>query len=185
MFPLSLVDHLRLTFGHVIYSQKAHAQSAERHARLDRWLKAGEVLLLLATAVSAVSLAFTLHIGWAMGAATSSIAAIVVLTVRLALDLERSSSTHRTCSARLWRIREQYRALLADLNDGVLTPDSARLRRDALMKALHRVYDQAPPAEQATYQSARQALGTTDESALTDEEIDRFLPRSLQKAGTT
>ena len=185
MFPLSLVDHLRLTFGHVIYSQKAHAQSAERQARLDRWLKAAEVLLLLTTAVSAVSLVFTMHAAWAIGAAASALSAAVLLIVRLALDLERTASTHRVCSARLWRIREQYRALLADLNDGVLTPDAARLRRDTLMTALHRVYDQAPPADQVTYQSARQAIGTTDESALSDEEIDRFLPRSLQKASTS
>ena len=185
MFPLSLVDHLRLTFGHVIYSHKAHAQAAEHAARLDRWLKAGEVLLLLATAVCAVSLTFTLQPGWAIAATAAALTAVLVLIVRLALDLERSSSVHRTCSARLWRIREQYRALLADLNDGVLTADAVRQRRDSLMKALSQIYGQAPPADQAAYQSARDALGTLDETALTDEEIDRFLPRSLQKAGTT
>jgi hypothetical protein len=184
MFPLSLVDHLRLTFGHVIYSHKAHAQAAERKARLDRWLKAAEVLLLLTTALSAVSLSFTLQPAWAIGAAVAALGGVVILVLRLALDLERSSSIHRTCSARLWRIREQYRALLADLNDGVLTPDAVRQRRDSLMTALQHIYGQAPPADQAAYQSARESLGTLDESALTDEEIDRFLPRSLQKAGS-
>src|SRR5262245_47812837 len=112
MFPLSLVDHLRLTFGHVIYSHKAHAQAAERQARVDRWLKAAEVLLLLVTAISAVSLTFTLQAVWAFAAAAGSLLAIITLVVRLALDLERSSSIHRACSARLWRVREQYRALL-------------------------------------------------------------------------
>ena len=184
MFPLSLVDHLRLTFGHVIYSHKAHARAAERQARLDRWLKAAEVLLLLITAISAVSLTFTLQVAWAIAAAAGSVLGMVTLVVRLALDLERSSSVHRTCSARLWRVREQYRALLADLNDGVLTADAVRQRRDALMTTLHHIYGQAPPADQAAYQSARDSLGTLDESALTDEEIDRFLPRSLQKAGS-
>jgi conflict system pore-forming effector with SLATT domain len=183
MFPLSLVDHLRLTFGHVIYSHKAHARAAERQARLDRSLKAGEVLLLLATAICAVSLLFTLHVGWAIAAAAGALAAAVLLVVRLALDLERSSSVHRACSADLWRVREQYRALLADLNDGVLTADAVRQRRDALMTTLHDIYEQAPPADQAAYQSARESLGTLDETVLSDEEIDRFLPRSLQKTG--
>ena len=184
MFPLSLVDHLRLTFGHVIYSHKAHAQAAESQARLDRWLKAGEVVLLLTTALCAVSLTFTLHAAWAIAAAAAALSAIVVLIVRLALDLERSSSVHRTCSARLWRIREQYRALLADLNDGVLTADAVRQRRDSLMASLQQIYSKAPPADQAAYQSARESLGTLDDSVLSDEEIDRFLPRSLQKASS-
>ena len=56
-------------------------------------------------------------------------------------------------------------------------------RRDSLMTTLHHIYGQAPPADQAAYQSARESLGTLDESVLSDEEIDRFLPRSLQKAG--
>jgi len=183
MFPLSFVDHLRLTFGHVIYSHKAHARAAERQARLDRWLKAAELLLLLITVVCAVSLTFTLHPAWAIAATATALLAIVTLVVRLALDLERSSSVHRACSARLWRVREQYRALLADLNDGVLTAEGVRQRRDALMTTLHNIYGQAPPADHAAYQSARASLGTLDEAALTDEEIDRFLPRSLQKAG--
>ena len=182
MFPLSFVDHLRLTFGHVIYSHKAHARAAERQARLDRWLKAAELLLLLVTAICALSLTFTLQPGWAVGATAAALLAIVTLVMRLALDLERSSSIHRACSARLWRVRELYRALLADLNDGVLTADAVRQRRDSLMTTLHHIYGQAPPADQAAYQSARESLGTLDESALTDEEIDRFLPRSLQKA---
>ena len=184
MFPLSLVDHLRLTFGHVIYSHKAHARAAERQTRLDRWLKAAEVLLLLVTTVSAVSLTFTLQPAWAIGAATAALLAIVTLVVRLSLDLERSSAVHRACSARLWRVREQYRALLADLNDGVLTADAVRERRDSLMGTLGHIYGQAPPADQAAYQSARESLGTLDESVLSDEEIDRFLPRSLQKVGS-
>src|SRR5262245_34459360 len=182
MFPLSLIDHLRLTFGHVIHSHKAHALAAERHARLDRWLKAAEVLLLLVTALCAVSLTFTPQPAWAIGATAAALGGVVTLVVRLALDLERSSAVHRDCSARLWHVREQYRALLAELNDGVLTAETVRDRRDALMTTLHEIYGEAPPAEQAAYQSARESLGTLDEAALTDEEIDRFLPRSLQKA---
>jgi len=184
MFPLSLVDHLRLTFGHVIYSHKAHALAAEHQAKLDRWLKAAEVLFLLVTALCAVSLAFTLHPGWAFAATAAALAGVVTLVVRLVRDLERSASVHRACSASLWHVREKYRALLADLNDGVLTADTVRERRDALMTTLHEIYEQVPPADQAAYQNARASLGTLDEAVLSDEEIDRFLPRSLQKAGS-
>jgi hypothetical protein len=182
MFGLSLVDHLRLTFGHVIYSHKAHAQAAERYARWDRWFKAAEVILVLATAVSAVALIYTTNSVHAVSTAITAVAAVVVLVVRLALDFERIASTHRACSGHLWHMREQYRALLADLHDNVLSPESARARRDQLMAALHDIYRRAPPADREEYENARRALGSTDETVLSDEEIDRFLPASLKKA---
>jgi hypothetical protein len=183
MFALSLVDHLRLTFAHVIYSHRAHAQAALRHTSIDRWLKAGEALLLLATALSAVAFVSTREPSLAVTTAVTAVLAVATLIVRLALDLEHVASTHRTCSARLWQMREQYRALLSDLSDGAISPEVARDRRDALMASLNRIYEQAPPADREAYQSARQSIGTSDETVLSDEEIDRFLPRSLQKAG--
>jgi len=185
VFALSLVDHLRLTFGHVIYSHKAHTLAAQRHARWDRWLKAGEALLMLTTAVNAVALAFTLNPVHAWSAAVTALLAMGVLIVRLTTTLDRSSRTHHMCGAHLWHVREQYRALLSDLRDGILTPEAARQRRDDLMAALHRIYEDAPLPERARYQSAREELGPIKEAALSDEEIDQFLPASLQKAGNS
>ena len=40
MFELTLIDHLRLTFGHVAYRHKTHSQLAHERARRSRWLKA-------------------------------------------------------------------------------------------------------------------------------------------------
>ena len=183
MFGLSLTDHLRLTFGHVIYSHRAHATTAAQHARWDRWLKTGEVLLMMGTAIAAVALVFTLNPAHAVATAIMASAAALTMIVRIALDFEHTSSTHRSCSARLWHIREQYRAVLSDLQDGVLTVEGARDRRDALMASLHHIYEDAPPSDRETYQSARQSLARLDEAVLSDEEIDQFLPPSLQKAG--
>ena len=181
MFGLSLADHLRLTFGHIIHSHKTHTMTAARHARWDRWLKAAEALLLLATAVAAAIMGLTLNPIHAIVAASTATLAILVLILRLAFDFERTAAAHRACSSRLWLMREEYRAVLADLKDGAITIDAARSRRDALMASLHRIYEHAPPIDRAQYQSARQSLRSVDEATLSDEEIDRFLPPSLQK----
>jgi len=182
VFGLSLVDHLRLTFGHVIYSHKAHTLAAERHARLDRWLKAGEALLMLATTISAIALAFTLNPVHAWSTAATAALAMCTLIARVTTTHDRLSKTHQVCGAHLWHVREQYRALLSDLRDGALTPEAARERRDALMASLHRISEDAPLPERARYQSARETLGPIKESHLSDEEIDQFLPPSVQKA---
>ena len=185
MFGLSLTDHLRLTFGHVVYSHKAHATTADRHARWNRWLKAGEALLMLTTAVMSAIVVFTVNPQHAIGAAVAATLAMGVLVVRLAFDFERTAIAHRACSTQLWHLREQYRAVLSDLKDGVLSVETARDRRDQLMATLHRIYENAPPADREQYQSAKQSLTAVNEATLTDEEIDRFLPPSLHKTDGT
>ena len=58
------------------------------------------------------------------------------------------------------------------------------------MNRLHHIYENAPPAEYPVYQAAARATVTAGDTtlgdtALPDEEIDRFLPKSLQKAEKT
>ena len=183
MFGLTLVDHLRLTFGHVIYAHRAHSELALRHARWHRWLQAAEAILVFTAAIAALAVTFTGRTPYGVIAAVTASAAVIALILRLAFDFERSAYAHRACGARLWRIREEYRAVLSDLKDDLLTLDAARERRDALMARLHAIYEEAPPADRAIYEAARKALPGTDEGDLTEEEIDRFLPGSLQKGG--
>ena len=52
MFQLTLVDHLRMTFGHIVYQHRAHAQIAYSRARWNRGLKAFEVLLMIGASPS-------------------------------------------------------------------------------------------------------------------------------------
>jgi hypothetical protein len=184
MFQLTLVDHLRLTFGHVIYAHRAHSELAVRHARWNRWLQGVEALLMLGAALGSVGLLLTGQAPYGVLTAVAASAAVAALIIRLVFDFDRSASAHRACSARLWKIREQYRALIGDLRDETLTLEAARGRRDALMETLHGIYENAPPAERSVYAAARQALPGTDESDLTDEEINQFLPASLHKDGT-
>lgn len=181
MFDLSLVDHLRLTFGHVIYRQKAHAQAAHVHARRGRVLRAAEALLLAAAAVTAFAAVFGRGFGYAVATAILTSVALIVVLINLMFDFDASADAHRACSARLWRIREQYRALMSDLRDGAIDVNSARHWRDALMKDVHAIYENAPPADRQMYEASRKVTAGSDDTALTDEEIDRFLPESLQK----
>jgi hypothetical protein len=184
MFQLTLVDHLRLTFGHVIFAHRAHSQLAHRHALWNRWLLGAEAILMLGAALASVALVVSGQGWYGLVTAAAAAAAVGTLIVRLIFDFDRSASAHRACSARLWQIREQYRAIITDIRDQSLTLDAARERRDALMEMLQAVYENAPPADRKVYEAARQALPATDESDLTNEEVNQFLPVSLHKGGT-
>jgi hypothetical protein len=183
MFELTLLDHLRLTFGHVVYRHKAHARIAYVRARWSRWFRGAEAVLMTGVAFAALRAAYgggDVHT-YAIASAVLSGLALVTLIFHLTFDLDGTAHAHGACTTRLWQIREQYRALLSDLTDGAIDLDTARRRRDALMNVLHGIYENAPPADHLAYQAAAQAAMTVDEGALSDEEIDRFLPKSLQK----
>jgi SMODS and SLOG-associating 2TM effector domain family 4 len=183
MVGLTLLDHLRLTFGHVVYRHKAHSQIAQARARQGRWMRVSEALLMTAAAGVSMAAALGLGRGFAFAAAALTTTALVVLLLHLTLDLDASAVVHGACAARLWPMRERYRSLLSDLVDGAIDPDVARERRDLLLNELHGIYEQAPPADQPAYQAAGRAAALASEGALTDEEINVFLPKSLHKAG--
>lgn len=182
MFQMTLLDHIRLTFGQVVHRYKAHARSAERLSR--RIWQARAILLALAAGTLGAAVTAVETAGGPYDRVTAVLAALtfVALAVSLALQLEARLYAHRWCASRLWLIREQYYALIAEITDGVVNLDEARARRDALMKELHAVYKHAPLADRIVYQSARDTLRMVDETVIADEEIDRFLPVSLRKA---
>jgi hypothetical protein len=181
MFGVSLLDHLRMTFGHVVFRHKAHSQLARSRAHWSRWLRAAETLLMIGVAVAATGAAFGQEHGYVIVSAVLAVLALTTLLLHLTLDLDRSAQAHASCATRLWQIREQYRAVLSDFSDGALDLDAVRRRRDELMDELHGIYETAPLADGQTYSPAGLKMATVDDVALTDEEIDQFLPRSLHK----
>jgi hypothetical protein len=182
MFNITLLDHLRLTFGHVVYQHKAHARNARWWSLCSRWVRGVETLLMAGVAFTAIGAATGRGAWYAGIAAVLACVALATLLVHLSFDMEGTARAHAWCASGLWRIRERYRALLSDLADGVVDVEQARNRRDVLMEDLQRLYETAPPLDAQAYRSAASSLGAADESTLTDEEIDLFLPKSLQKS---
>ena len=184
MFELTLFDHLRMTFGHIVHRHRIHAELAQSRMRWDRALRIAEVVLVTGVLVSALAGLYGRGSAYQIAGAVLAALALIAMLCHLTLDLDRSAQAHAACATRMLDIRERYRALLSDLHDGALGIDAVRRRRDELIAELRQVYEDAPPVERKAYQTAGQAIRTEDEKALTDEEIDRFLPKSLQAAKT-
>ena len=185
MFQITLLDHLRLSFGSAIHAYKAHSAIAERLTRRLWQMRIAELVLLAGAVGAALAAAYRGQMRYAVLAAVLSCAALAVFTVYVAINLDACIYAHRWCASRLWLIREKYRALLSEMRDGMLTPEAVRERRDQLLNEMHAVDDHAPLVDRPTYQSARQALASAAETPLTDEEIDAFLPQSLRKEAFT
>lgn len=181
MFQITLLDHIRLSFGGVIHAYKAHCALAQRLTNRLWQLRIAELALLGGALASAITAAYRSDVRYAVLAAVLSGAALALFTVYVAVNLDARIYAHRWCASRLWLIREKYLALLSEMRDGVLSPEGVRERRDLLLNELHAVDDHAPLVDRPTFQSARQALATAAETAFTDQEIDAFLPQSLRK----
>jgi hypothetical protein len=183
MFQLSLVDHIRLSFGSVATSYRAHSRAAERltaRARQSRVV----VVLLLALAAGASLVALTGPRPFQIAAASLAVVALLGFTISLSMDFEPRAYAHRACAAQLWLICEKYRALLAEVHDGLVELPAVTKRRDDLMREVQIVYEHALPADREAYRIAREALGG-GESIPSDQDIDRFLPASLRHEART
>lgn len=184
MFQVTLLDHIRLSFGGVVHSYRAHSEFAERLTRRLWQMRIAELLLLGGALAAAVVAAVRGELRYIVLAAVLSGSALALFTVYVAVNLEARIYAHRWCASRLWLIREKYRGLLSEVRDGVLDVDALRQRRDALLNELHAIDEHAPLLDRPVYQSARQSLSAAGEAVLSDEEIDRFLPQSLRKTSS-
>jgi hypothetical protein len=179
MFDLSLVDTLRLAFAQAVYHHQAHTRAAFSLARWSRWFRAAETILLMGVVIAALATAFA---GGHRSAVTSAVLASLALLaflIHVTFDFEATARGHHVCSTRLWSIREQYRALLADINDGAIASDAARVRRNILMEEVAAMHDRAPALTRRLFKVSPNSVDAAEELALSDAEIDRFLPKSL------
>jgi hypothetical protein len=180
MFQLSLIDHIRLSFGAVATSYRAHARAAERLSA-RAWQSKVIVMILLGIALGGTLVALTgIRYSPIVAAALSGVA-LLGFTIAVALDFEPRAYAHRACAAQLWLLCEKYRALLAEVHDGLVEMPDVTKRRDELMREVQIVYEHALPADRDSYQIAREALGT-GESTPSDHDIDRLLPASMRVA---
>jgi hypothetical protein len=181
MFQLSLVDHIRLSFGSVATSYRAHARAAERLSA-RAWQSKVIVMVLLGLATGASLVALTGARPILLAAIVLSSVALLAFAISISLGFEPRAYAHRACAAQLWLLSEKYRALLAEVHDGLVDLPAVTKRRDDLLREVQVVYEHALPADRDAYQIAREALGA-GESAPSDHEIDRLLPASLRHPG--
>ncbi|HXW08157.1 MAG TPA: SLATT domain-containing protein [Vicinamibacterales bacterium] len=182
MFRLSIVDHIRLSFGHVVQNYTVHIRAAERQAAAAMYART--VVPALLACAAALSVAVLLGAGryTQIAAAVASAMAFLAYAVVASLGLEERMLAHRFMANRLWMLCERYRALLAEIHDGLLEPDAIRMRRDDLIREFHQIVEQAA----LPHRSAQGAAGRAawSEASLTEAQIDQFLPESLRQTTT-
>ena len=118
MFQLSLVDHIRLSFGSVVSAFEGHTEAAARLARWS-WYAKVAILTLLGLAAAASSAAAVRGGFYTITAAALSAVGFAATAAVVAIDPETRIYGHRATAGRLWLICEKYRALLTEIHDHI------------------------------------------------------------------
>ena len=155
MFCLSVVDHIRLDFGHVAQNYTVHADAAARLAGFILKVRIAILALLAMTVIAAVAAIGLPSWNFDVSVAIGSTLALAAYVAQTALALEARVQAHRTCAHRLWLIAEGYRSLLTELQDGLIDPSVLLRRRDQLIERVHAAYDQAFPADQTAFEHVK------------------------------
>jgi hypothetical protein len=157
VFELNIVDHVRLNLTRTGENYTVHARAAERLARLTGRIRIGVLALLLAAAGSSVATLLT------VGGRPVQIAAVVAASLAFAgysvyvgWGFEGRVSAHRACAHNLWLVCERYRALLTEIQDGLLDRNAILRRRDELALETHHAYGLAFPLDHPAYEGLRQ-----------------------------
>jgi hypothetical protein len=181
MFQLTVVDHIRLSFGSVVTAYGGHAAAA---ARLSRRAWYAKVAMLSFVALAAVAVLLAQGRGPRFHVTAGALAALgfVACALYVALDPEPRIYAHRATAARLWLLCEKYRALLTEVHDELLDVPSITRRRDALLQETSRVFEQSPPADQQTDDIVRRTLLGEPRGDLRDGDLDQLLPAALRRA---
>ncbi|MBP2311491.1 SLATT domain-containing protein [Azospirillum soli] len=177
-----LEQQVRELYGRVIYSHKTHEKAAEsdrNKANAAKVLQISLSALVTAGAVTALVVK-----DWAPMVTALLSATLTALNAYLKnLDPSASAQKHRGAAAELWTVRESYLSLITDLAMRTISIDDARRRRDELQDRLGAIYNTAPPTDASSYKKAQKGLKQADELTFSEEEIDKFLPQALRKAG--
>lgn len=176
-----LEGQLRECYGRVVYSHKTHEKCADiLLSRLSN-IKIWQIILSALTTGGFISTFFgSGEIGAAVGVFLST-TLLVLNAYTKNYDLGELAQKHKQAANEIWLIREKYLSLLTDLEMGSKSSEEIQITRDTLLADLHSVYAGSPSTTFEAYKKAQEALQTKEDMTFSDEEIDAFLPKELQR----
>jgi hypothetical protein len=145
VFQLTLVEHVHLSLNSVAAAFDDHASAAVKLAR-HWWYARALTLATVAAAAVLSGIALQHGRGFQIAATAAATAALAACAGYVAFDPGARILAHRSAAARLWLLCENYRALLAEIHDGLVDAHGIRERRGALAREVAAILEQSPPA---------------------------------------
>ena len=173
-----LLAQVRECFGKVAWSHKTQECQASIYNNYHKRLIWAKILVAgLAAGSGIISLFSGVAIRYAT-AILSSLVLIIDLTFKNHAYADKSAQ-HQAVATKLWRIREAYQTLIAELMSEQCNLSDIRKRIEQLADRLEKVYEIAPRTSDSAYKAASNKLHSGSCSC-SDDEIDKLLPPRLR-----
>jgi len=165
MFSVTTLDLVRLDSDHLAQTYTVHARAAERLAQGALVARIAIVSLLGASTASSIATLLAGGRWYAVASVVTTAAALIGFALYATLGLETRVGAHRQLAHRVWIVAQQFRALVEEINDGLVDSGSVRRRRDELVQELHTIYEQGFGADQPAREIARLPPWPADHAA--------------------
>jgi conflict system pore-forming effector with SLATT domain len=155
MFALTVADHLRLETEQTGRNYTVHAREAERlagRAFTARIVTAAALALALAASIANLVVPMRAE---QIGAVAASALALIVFALHSVFGLEARINAHRAFAHRVWLVAQRFRALVAEIDEGLVDRAAQLQRRDELLHELHEVYGHGFGVEQRGHEGVR------------------------------
>lgn len=164
--------------GRIEYTYTQHHIIANRLLKKHHFLKVAEIIL---TAISTVGFLATVirnqaALAWIGGSGSALALGITLYTKDFNLDIE--ARKHKDAADSLWRVRENYKSLIADFE--ALSDEEIRSKRDALIEMVADVNEKYPGTDDKSFEKARKDLKEDEKQTFHPGEAERFLPPDQQ-----
>lgn len=176
-----LESQIREIYGRVVYTHKTHEKCADILKRRNNYFKHLEIILSAITTTTILGVIFGEgRIFEAVAALTSTLTLALTLYTK-EFNLLSIAERHKSTALEILEIRENLLSLLVDIRIGNKNIENLQSCRDKLLQNLNNAYKGAPQTINEAYQTASKALKENEEFTFSDEEIDMFLPKDLNK----
>lgn len=173
-----LLAQVRECFGKVTWSHKTHEIESSKFHLFDTCLIWAKIVLSALATGSGITSLFTEHVAKIATVVFTSSVFLIDLTFKNR-DFAKKSLQHQAVATKLWRIREAYQSLIAELMSDGGDIAEVKKKNEELADALEKIYEVAPRTSQAAYNKATNRLHS-GEGSCSASEVDLLLPPELK-----
>ena len=151
------------TLKGIVYAHRNHEEEVKFKAKIVTTIKWGNIFTTtIAITALIVSVATDEQdISTYVGIVFMAISLASIL-ISLHFNPEKRLEEHRQTARELLRMREEYRALVADIKNGVTEGDTLIKRRDELSNELATIYKFAPPTSTKVHEQTKREIKDDD-----------------------
>lgn len=174
-----LYSQVEEAYGKVVYTYTTQIIHAGRLKKRNRNFKWAEIILsAISTGGFIMALIQSQIVSVWVGGISSTILLIISSYLK-DIDFSKAEKAHLDTSNKLWLLKEKYLSLLTDFS--TMNESEIQIQRNLLRDEMAKIVDTAPITDSKSYALAQDALKNKEMQSFSREELNKLLPKSLQR----